>query len=70
MGVRDITVTKFQRKTKHIKRRYHFVRDAMKKKEISIKYIPINKMIVDPLTNPIPTDAFKSDMLSLGLCRI
>ena len=30
---------KFHRKTKHIKRRYHFVRDAINTKEIAIKYI-------------------------------
>ena len=61
---------KFHRKTKHIKRRYHFVRDAIKSKEIVIKYISTNKMITNPLTKPIPRDAFKSHMLSLGLHRV
>ena len=56
---------KFHRKTKHIKRRYHFVRDAIKTKEIVIKYISTNKMIANSLTKPIPKDAFKSHMLSL-----
>ena len=57
---------KFHRKTKHIKRRYHFVQDAIKTKEVAIKYIPTNKMIADPLTKPIPRDAFKAHTLSLG----
>lgn len=61
---------KFHRKTKHIKRRYHFVRDAVKMKEVAIKYIPTNKMIADLLTKPIPRDAFKAHSLSLGLRRV
>ena len=51
---------KFHWKTSHIKRRYHFVRDAIKTKEIVIKYIPTNKMIANPLTKPIPRDALTS----------
>ena len=60
---------KFHRKTKHIKRRYHFVQDAIMTKEIVIKYILTNKMIVDPLTKLIHRDVFKYHMLSLGLHR-
>ena len=41
---------KFHRKAKHIKRHYHFVRDAVKMKEVAIRYITTNKMIADPLT--------------------
>jgi len=59
--------SKFHRKTKHMKRSYHFVRDTIKTKEIVIKYISTNKMIVDPLTKPIPRYMFKSHMLSLRL---
>jgi len=61
---------KFYQKTKHIKSHYHFVRDAIKTKEIVMKYISTNKMITNPLTKPIPRDAFKYYMLSLGLCKI
>jgi len=35
---------KFYRKTMHTKRCYHFIRDIIKTKEISIKYISTNKM--------------------------
>ena len=48
----------------------HFVRDAIKTKEIVIKYIPTNKIIVDPLTKPILKDAFKTHRLSLGVRRV
>jgi len=61
---------KFHRKTKHIKRRYHFVRDAIKEKEVALKYISTSKMLADPLTKPIPRDAFKAHVKSLGLRRL
>ena len=43
------------------------MRDAIKTKEVAIKYIPTDKMIVDPLTKSIPRNAFKVHSLSLGL---
>jgi len=61
--------TKFHRKTKHIKRRYYFVRNAIKVKEIAIKYVSISRMIADPLIKPILRDAFKAYVMSLGLRR-
>ena len=61
---------KFHWKTKHIKRCYHFVRDAIKTKVVAIKYILINRMITDPLTKPIPRDAIKAHSLSLGLRKV
>lgn len=60
---------KFHRKTKHIKRRYHFVRNAIKNKEVAIKYISTNEMIVDPLTKPIARDVFRAHVKRLGLRR-
>ena len=61
---------KFHRKTKHIKRYYHFMQSAIKTKEIATNYISANNMIADPLSKPIPRDVFKSHMLSLGFRRV
>jgi len=58
---------KFHRKAKHIKRHYHFVRDAIKLKEVVVKFLSINNMIADPLTKPTSRDVFKTHMMSLGL---
>jgi len=58
---------KFYQKTKHIKRRYHLVRNAIKTNEFAVKYISTNKMIPDLLTKPIPRGAFKAYALSIGL---
>jgi len=38
-------------------------------KEAAIKRIPISRMIANPLTKPIPGDAFKAHVMSLGLRR-
>ena len=50
---------KFHKKTKHVKRCYHFVQGAIKTKQVTIKYIPTNKMIVDLLTKSISWILFK-----------
>ena len=55
---------KFHKKAKHIKRHYHFVQDTIKWKEVAINYICISKMIVDPLTKPIPREAFKAHVVT------
>ena len=41
-----------------------------KEKEVAIKYISTSKMLVDPFTKPIPRDAFKAHVKSLGLHRL
>jgi len=60
---------KFHEKTKHIKRRYQFTRDDIKWKEVVIKYISTSKMIIEPLTKPIPRYALKTHVMSLNLHR-
>lgn len=40
-------------KAKHIRIRYHVIRDYVKKVEISLKYIPRYSQIVDPLTKSL-----------------
>jgi len=42
---------KFHTKTKHIKRLHHFVRDAIKEKEVVIQYISTSTMLADPSLN-------------------
>ena len=70
VAIQFAKVPMFHRKNKHIKRHYHFVQDAIKGKQLVIKYISTSKMIVDALTKPIPRDAFKDHVMSLGLCKI
>jgi len=43
-AVHYVKDSKFHRKTKRIKRHHYFVREAIKRKDVSIKYISTNKM--------------------------
>ena len=40
-------------KTKHIEIRYHFIRDLVEKKVVTLKYIPIERQNVDIFTKTL-----------------
>ena len=61
---------KYHGKTKHIKGRYHYIRDAIIEKDVVLKHISTSNMVVDPLTKPIAKDVFVKHVRSLGLCRM
>jgi hypothetical protein len=44
---------KFSNRTKHIDVRYHYVRDELEKRTISLKYEPTETNIADMLTKPL-----------------
>ena len=58
---------KYYGKTKHIKKRYHFIRDAIIEKDV---FLTTSNMVVDPLTKPIVRDVFFKHVRFLGLCRM
>jgi len=61
---------KYHGKTKHIKMRYHYIREAITEQDVILKHISTNSMVVDPLTKPIARDVFVRHVRSLGLCRM
>ena len=61
---------KYHGKTKHIRIRYHFVRNMITQNEVVLKHIPTNEMVAYPFTKPIVRDAFVRHVRSLGLCRM
>ena len=61
---------KYHEKIKHIKKRYHYIRDAIIEKDVVLKHIFTSNMVVDPLTKPIVRDVFVKHVRSLGLCRM
>ena len=61
---------KYHEKTKYIKKRYHYIRDAIIEKDVILKDIFTNNMVVDPFTKPIARDIFVKHVRSLGLCRM
>ena len=61
---------KYHGKTKHIKKRYHYIRDTITKKDVVLKHISTSNKLTDPLTKPIASDVFVKHVRSLGLCRM
>ena len=61
---------KYHEKTKHIKKIYHYIRDAISEKDVVLKHISTSNMVADPLTKPIAKDIFVRHVRSLGLCRM
>ena len=61
---------KYHGKTKHIKKRYHYIRDIIIEKDVVVKHICTSNMMADPLTMPIARDVFVKHVRSLGLCRM
>ena len=60
----------YHKKTKHIKKKYDYIRDAITEKDVVLKHISTSNMVVDPLAKPIAKDVFVRHVRSLGLCRM
>lgn len=45
----------FHNRTKHVDIKYHFVREALERNEISVKYMSTDRMIADIFTKPLNT---------------
>jgi hypothetical protein len=50
----------FHGRAKHIKVRHHFLRDRVKKGDIEMKYIDIERQLVDIFTKPLDVTHFAS----------
>lgn len=46
-------------KTKHISIKYHFIREKVVDKEVSMEYVPTKEQVVDIFTKPLPTEKFE-----------
>ena len=56
-----ITITKnlvFHQKTKHIDRRYHFIKDALQEGIIDLVYCSTNEQLADIFTKSLAKDQF------------
>ena len=48
----------FHQKTKHIDRRYHFIKDALQEGVIDLLYCPTNEQVADIFTKVLTNDRF------------
>ena len=61
---------KYHGKTKHIKKIYHYIKDAITEEDVVLKHIFTSNLVVDPPTKPKARDIYVGHMRTLGLCRI
>ena len=61
---------KYHRKTKHVKKIYHYIGDVITKEDVVLKHISTNNLVPDPLTKQIGRDIYVGHVISLGLCRM
>jgi hypothetical protein len=59
----------FHRRAKHIKVRYHFLRDHVEKGDIVTKYSDTGRQLVDIFTKPLNATRFASLRGKLGVCH-
>lgn len=58
----------FQRRTKHIDVRHHFIRDCISSGQINISYTPTADMLADIFTKPLGKVKHNQAVKMLGLC--
>ncbi|KAK6146446.1 hypothetical protein DH2020_020315 [Rehmannia glutinosa] len=57
-------------RTKHIDVRYHFIRDHVEKKDITLEYISTDKQLADIFTKPLCESRFEELKHELGLIEL
>jgi hypothetical protein len=58
---------KFHSRTKHIYLRYHYIRESVENKKISLSYIPTHDNVADIFTKALPRPKFQVFVELLGL---
>jgi hypothetical protein len=57
----------FHKRTKHIKRRYHFVQEAVDSGDIELGFVPTQQMVADVLTKALTRELHAMHRSSLGV---
>jgi hypothetical protein len=57
----------YHKRTKHIEMRWHWIREIMNRKKITLRYLPISEMIADGLTKSLSAPAFSKFRTMLNL---
>lgn len=71
IGVQKLSANPvFYARTKHVDKRYHFVRDAIKKKLIMVEHVPTREMTAHILTKGLSRVGHEDCVKGLGLKRL
>jgi hypothetical protein len=57
----------FHQRTRHINRKYHFIREALQEGVINVKFCKSEEQLTDIFTKALPKDRFKQLRLKLGV---
>ena len=58
---------KFHARTKHIDLRYHFIRECIDEKKVTVDYVSTNENVSDIFTKTLPKPKFSKFVEELGL---
>jgi hypothetical protein len=67
-AIRLIHNQEFHKRSKHIEVRYFFVRDAVKRGDLTVKYVPTDQQLADIFTKPLSKDKHCHFRGELGMC--
>jgi hypothetical protein len=59
----------FHKRMRHIEMRYHFLRDHVGKGDIEMRYIDIERQLVDIFTKPLDSSRFVALWGEIGVCH-
>ena len=57
----------FHQRTRHINKKYHFIREALQEGVIDVKFCRSEEQLTDIFTKALPKDRFKKLRLDLGV---
>ena len=57
----------FHQRTRHINRKYHFIKDALQEGVINVKFCRSEEQLADIFMKALPKDRFKQLRLKLGV---
>ena len=57
----------FHQRTRHINRKYHFIREALQEGVIDVKFCRSEEQLADIFTKALPKNIFKQLRLNLGV---
>jgi hypothetical protein len=59
----------FHKRTRHINRRYHFLRDHVEKGDIEMRYINTERQLADIFTKPLDSSHFATLRGEISVCH-